>query len=408
MREVKHLLQLVKFIKDRYREKPSHDFNIFKVLRNERDEVNLHSRFIYELLSSIDGYSHRFLELFLTNIGLDKTYLDGKVIVRREYKNIDLLIQTEDKVIIVENKIYGIDQDRQLERYYEEFENSRKEIKMYYLTLDGSNPSNQSLGDKLCLEDDTEEGKHQVVNISYKNNISNWLEECIKEVALEPSIRETLVQYLEVVNRLSGNTQNKNVQNEIASLLLKSSESLNLGLDIVKGYEKAIVDLKLKFWEELEEEIKECQELVPWEKYKYSTSEIKGNKKFYGLMYPIFKINAQDTLMLYFEINDKFYYGYVISRNGEYQKLAGKETFSEVKEIIHTTSSEQGIERLESLWWLFYTYPNKELNYRDPNEELLKLADKEFRAIFINKIVEDSSKLTEAILKELKKLGENV
>lgn len=66
------------------------NFNIFKVMFNESDEVNLHSKFLYELLVGTK-LSQEFFRLFLET--LDLNFLEKEFIVMREYKNIDLLIK---------------------------------------------------------------------------------------------------------------------------------------------------------------------------------------------------------------------------------------------------------------------------------------------------------------------------
>jgi hypothetical protein len=254
MEKAKNLLKIVDILKSKYDKlsKTNTGFNIFTVLRQEDDEVNLHSKFIVELLSNIPHYSEKYRKLFFENIGIEDEYFQGDIQVLREHRNIDILLRDEDKIIIIENKIYAEDQGEQLSRYYKLMKNRSNEIKIFYLTLDGRDPSDQSLGDILCSESDHEEGKVQVINLSYKENISSWLEECIKESATVPIIRETLVQYLEVVNRLTGKTESKDFYNEMAAILGKSSNNMQLANDIKVGLDLASNRLRLNFWQELE------------------------------------------------------------------------------------------------------------------------------------------------------------
>lgn len=73
--------------------KPSDRFNLFRILRQDSDEVNLHSRFIYELLNP--GGSHEmgsvFLQYFAEICKLPAISYDN-VRVFRERANIDALI----------------------------------------------------------------------------------------------------------------------------------------------------------------------------------------------------------------------------------------------------------------------------------------------------------------------------
>ena len=79
-------------------------FNIFSMLRNERDEVHLHSKFIYELLR-VDGkhqMKDTFLALFFNQIKYPYTLEDLKIAkVDREYDKIDILIRMGDKAVII-------------------------------------------------------------------------------------------------------------------------------------------------------------------------------------------------------------------------------------------------------------------------------------------------------------------
>ena len=81
-------------------------FDLFSILRNENDEVNLHSKFIYFLLNPLANHFQKslFLKLFLNIIG--ETFDNsGFYMVKKEHKNIDLLITKDQTAIIIENKI---------------------------------------------------------------------------------------------------------------------------------------------------------------------------------------------------------------------------------------------------------------------------------------------------------------
>ena len=58
MDNINNLLKMVEILKEKSSNisKTNIDFNIFRVLRQESDEVNLHSKFIIELLSNIPLY----------------------------------------------------------------------------------------------------------------------------------------------------------------------------------------------------------------------------------------------------------------------------------------------------------------------------------------------------------------
>ncbi|WP_045409770.1 PD-(D/E)XK nuclease family protein, partial [Vibrio jasicida] len=100
------------------------NFNVFSILRKENDEVALHSRFIGELLNpkGTHNQASTFLHLFISSLN-NKIQLDNanfSLSIERSFGNfgrIDLVLTSENDVIVIENKIHAIDQTKQLERY---------------------------------------------------------------------------------------------------------------------------------------------------------------------------------------------------------------------------------------------------------------------------------------------------
>ena len=138
----------IQLLKDKYY--TEYQFNLFSVLRSNSDEVRLHSRFLGEILNpqGTHGFNNLFLDEFLKHLKISPE-LSKDALVMTEYKNIDIFIKINDVAIIIENKIYAVDQDNQLSRYYESIlAEGYKYIYIIYLTLDGANPSSQSI-DKL-------------------------------------------------------------------------------------------------------------------------------------------------------------------------------------------------------------------------------------------------------------------
>jgi len=110
------------------------NFNIFSILLNPFDEVKLHSRFIFELLNpkGRHGYGTLFLEKFLEILEIELMNLDG-IRVFNERKKIDILIENNNKAIVIENKVWAPDQDKQLMRYYDKMEaEGKKDVWLIY------------------------------------------------------------------------------------------------------------------------------------------------------------------------------------------------------------------------------------------------------------------------------------
>lgn len=233
-------------------------FNIFSILRNEYDEVNLHSKFISELLKD-KNHGRKFIELLLPIIGVENINYK-RVNIFSEYSvkdngRIDIILKffLEDskKVVVIENKIYADDQYQQLKRYYDSMlmEGYKPEdIELVYLTLAGAEPSEDSIkGLSAAI-------KENIKIISYKDDIIAWIENCIKEVAQVPIIRETLVQYESLLKKITGKGE-KTMTEEMKNMILSNKDYLDMAYKLTDVLVKIKQDLQLKFWEKLEEKL---------------------------------------------------------------------------------------------------------------------------------------------------------
>ena len=284
--KISNILPQIQLLKDKYDELAAvtgEHFNVFSILGVEADEVRTHSAFLADLLNP-QG-SHRqgtaFLKLFLEK-ALEYSGPD-------EYENfqvtkeastgqgrIDILLEKNDACIVIENKIYAGDQRAQVERYYRYAKDkgfSEEQIKLAYLTLDGSLPSKGSLG-KLPEE--------RVKCLSYSADIINWLEECMKlqEVQRISPIRETVFQYRDLLKRLTGQSTNRRYSMELKDILAKDKN-----YKLIPDLEQAILEFKVqvqfKFWEELKKQILELPEVVGWHKTQDQEPSEKNIRNFY-------------------------------------------------------------------------------------------------------------------------------
>ncbi|WP_286971921.1 PD-(D/E)XK nuclease family protein [Flavobacterium sp. UBA4854] len=259
---IKNLLENVNVIQNKYddiAEITGEKFNIFSVLNLTSNEVRTHSAFIGELLNvkGSHGLKDVPLKLFIkileekftppkvdeseNLIGEDRFKFITETALTTVEKNIsrlnedkteggriDIIIQDKNKTngLVIENKIYAREQENQLIRYYNYCkENFSKEIPILYLTLNGSFPTSG-----LDLIE-----KQHYFNISYKEDIINWLELCVKEASDKPMLREAIKQYIYLIKKLTGQTLNKKMGEEIQDLILKNFLSAE---QIVKEFEK--------------------------------------------------------------------------------------------------------------------------------------------------------------------------
>lgn len=209
---------LQRYFTDQCEKQQEQKFNIFSALHQENDEVRLHSRFIAYLLNPVGnhGMGNKFLELFVQSVLKIDEFDCTNYEVQTEYKDIDILIYNNEQAIIIENKIYAGDQDRQLERYYNAIKHEvnqlngdikRKNVFIAYLTLDGRSPSNGSMGDLLKAND--------IICCDYPCHINIWLENCIILSESENELlSKTLYQYSELLIKLTSNL-NQAKENQI-------------------------------------------------------------------------------------------------------------------------------------------------------------------------------------------------
>ncbi|MFN0050211.1 MAG: PD-(D/E)XK nuclease family protein [Cytophagales bacterium] len=248
MNNIQNILSLVNSISEKYdkiAQATGENFNIFKVLGVQNSEVRLHSRLLAELLSpnGNHGKGAVFLKLFCNQFKIED-FVTKNAMVKIErfvgYKDdekatggyIDILLtDSNGKYIIIENKIYAEDQDKQLLRYYNF---GRPNIsKLIYLTLDGCEPSAGSKGNLNVDE-------HYFCH-SYKFDIIEWLEQCHKEAANHAMLRESIVQYIHLLKHLTNQSNNHIMVSEISKILSSTTENIKSAIEI-KNSINQIVD----------------------------------------------------------------------------------------------------------------------------------------------------------------------
>ena len=299
--DIKSLLNEVRLIKeksDAVLDATGGRFNIFKILDVNQHE-NTHSKIIASFLNpnGKHGLKDLFLALFLCACFSDDELRDfefntknAKVITESfapaDDKNgrIDILVKSGAKGIIIENKFLAGDQPSQLKRYDEwARKNLTAGYKILYLTKDGHKASEQS-GNGV-----------DYTPISYKEEIIDWLEDCFSKSAAFPLVRETLVQYLNLIKHYMGRSMSAMTQKEIISLL-GSEENIKTVKLIAKNYDKV---LKAKATELFEEMDKIVTQNFGNKKFEKQVRSKAGDKDF--LIRYIFSDIGDVNLCILFE-----------------------------------------------------------------------------------------------------------
>ena len=229
-------------------------FNIFSVLfkDKETDEVNLHSRFLHALLDyrKPGSETRENLKDFLQHVGVEDFELCN-VKVERERYYIDILITNDKQAVVIENKIGAKDQDKQLWRYYNTLQEQHyldSDIHLLYLTLEGHHPSENS----AC--------GLPYKTISYKDDLSPWLERCQKRAYDESALRGSVTQYLQLVRKLTGTDFRRRYMDALKKLCLENSNDVSnfvLIHDLNEARIKAWTELSKVLWKEIESYLKD-------------------------------------------------------------------------------------------------------------------------------------------------------
>lgn len=263
--DISHLLKLVSAFDtkrkeiERIQEESGYNYNIFNTLQLSSSEVRLHSSIIASLLCQDEhGAKDAFLKEFLripkiagalqnqsrgfdcsqTRVEVEK-YIGPRT--DTEGGRIDLYISDGKNGIIIENKIYANDQNNQLLRYH----NFDEKSILIYLTLDGSKPSKDSLGN---LSEDS------IICLSYKDDIIPWLSRCVQLAANLPYVRETINQYINTLKQLTNS--NMITDNDVIEILAHT-ENLAAAFAVRKNFDSAINKIMNDFLRSLKENLPE-------------------------------------------------------------------------------------------------------------------------------------------------------
>ena len=263
-------------------------FNVFEVLKLQYNETRTHSAFLAALLTpkGKHGAGDRFLRAFIDTMGCLKDFefdtKDAKVEIEYSIGNknenateggrIDILIESADrnKAIIIENKIYAGDQEKQLVRYAN-YAKNYSDYRLLYLNLFGSEASEYSVKDE---SDKTLQSGEDYFQVSYDKEIIDWLEACIAEAARLPIVRESIIQYQNLIKTLTNQSMEKKYDEQMLEMM---TDHLNLTTTIASNLDRwrtyvveKYIFVPLKEWAEKEHQLELMNELSMKENTSFS------------------------------------------------------------------------------------------------------------------------------------------
>jgi len=391
-------------------EREQYDFNVFSILREPDAEVGLHSAFLAAILNPDGGHGQGkwFLNEFLIQAGLERVPEESEAQVFREYTrlrnettgserdSIDIFIKVGERAIVIENKIYAEDQDEQIKRYVQfacDKGYSEEKVDVIYLTLDGHEPSS----DSLCGYD-----IKKVKLMSYGEDVIPWLKKCIEHMAKHPTTRETLVLYQRIVQGLTGKSMNEGEIMEIAEHLGSSKENMHLVRKIEEAYSKAKATTQLKFWVSLEEALEKHLCKLPYQimgvndkaSQKYDKTQVDKfysgarPRPWYGIKIHLGTLNNTIIdICFMIEVEHNIYYGFIAQERdkewGEREKL-----HNDTKDKISAICKAIGYD--SSTFWMGWRYPQVgKLNLMNFDKKSDEMADNQLRSEYVKNLAQE-------------------
>lgn len=352
-------------------------FNVFSVLRSEHDEVNLHSRFLAALLDHRQSprQSRENLADFLHRLDIGNFDHDGAS-VKREWNNIDILVcdRSSLQAIIIENKIWAADQSRQLARYARQMKEYACHV--LYLTPDGREAS----------EDSADDIEYRC--ISYKNDLVPWLKDCQRRAYDEPPLRESVAQYLRLLEKLMGTDLSEAYMMDLKKLCLRG-ENIVLVHDLGEAMVEAKISLLKKLWREIDSRLREKIPDLPDKSEDSDITEDRirrfvTNQTYYNYHGLYFQLDQHATLIV--DVEDWIYFG-VHCKHGPTRRR-----------YADLGASFSGWERTAE--FPLYRYPSIELNLKHTDrEQLALLSSKKARQGYVADVVSGVSELWKGIKK---------
>lgn len=360
------------------------EFNIFTLLRELHDEVNLHSAFLADLLNPDGTHNCKttFLELFLEQVGVPVRPSSVHT-VRHEFHNMDIFLVTDSGCIIIENKIYAGDQPHQLQRYYNYAKSQGySSIYVVYLTLYGDSPPKQSQGNI---------NPEFLYPISYADDVATWIGSCTHQIHEHAHIREILIQYQQVLTQLTGQYYGEHLMDILTQL--SDLQTFEAAIAIQQALVQKKIDTQYMFWQELELYLKTADLPLQHSSSNYNRKKIakfyrldKGTNS-YGILFKFEYPELQSKVGFYIMLEKDFCYGFVgLNKDGNRIKVEGNSNFEHFREILNQLD----VLRDESTWFLGHKLPKQPLEFRQfSSPQTMQLINEQERRKYIENLVDE-------------------
>ena len=246
-----------KLMEHRRKTEQSKTYNIFETTGIINKETII-CRFLENLLNpkGIHKLGSIGLKLFMKAVfGEEKTeeYYRNFSVSREcsldSKRRIDIVIEGDGRFIPIEVKINAEDRKSQCYDYLEYAREIDSEAKIVYLTKDGRSPSKESM-----RSDDDELKEDDVICISFKTDIVNWIKSIISETGND--LNGILTQYIQIVEREYG-VMEQEEKKILKDYIMENEKHFFTALKIGEMLQAAKSELLFQVFEDLEKAMDE-------------------------------------------------------------------------------------------------------------------------------------------------------
>ncbi|MDE1352170.1 hypothetical protein L9W80_18710, partial [Vibrio aestuarianus] len=248
--------------------------------------------------------------------------------------------------------------------------------------LYGNEPSDYS------LKGDCGELKHPIVTISYKNDIRKLIERLAGQSVQFPALRESLIQYLDIIKGLTGMSTNALYIKELKQLLLDTRT-----VDVVAPLQEALQELK---YDAISSLFAMLAIKIESRFGTLATGSVVDHDSAYNAVTSYFTRGGVRNITVSFPLPSHLGCELAVQLEGGERLFFGIRNDPENhNERLRSISPISGYHRSE-LWWPVYKYVNFDgywnLNILSPSE-ILKLHEPSFLQEFTDYIVQDMESL---------------
>jgi hypothetical protein len=329
------------------------NFNIFSVLRRERDEVVVHNRFIAELLNTkgSHGLGNTPLNYFLEHLqalpryeNLSKEKRNLLNIVESEQFQVkaehylgainedqtkggyvDVALLSQQGNIFIESKIDAEEQNQQLLRYHNDSQNTPNVI--CYLTLDGKKGYSAK---GLKVDED-------YIRLSYETDIIQWLTKVNKHAYDFPVLRETITQYIHLLKKLTGQLYTQQMQDNLIQLIGKNAENYKAAKLIHDNFHKVDKLAFIDFFEKLENSVGQ----------KFDRSKDNRDDSGFATLFSVKMDKKEYSIGVQIELRNQYLFICAIEKKQKRAQVNKNQEFNELaNKLIESFPDESNLRRL--------------------------------------------------------------